>query len=538
MAHVAPSILILLMRALFVLILFFVSHDCHATSRPNIVIIVADDLGYSDLGCYGSEIETPNLDGLARDGLRFSQFYNTARCWPTRAAVMTGQYPQQVRMDPQQKGGRLPSWSRTLPHYLKPAGYRSYHSGKWHVNAAPRIVADGGFDHSYALEDHNRNFNPRNHREDDTALPPAAPGSGYYSSTAITDHALKYLQDHATHHAQSPFFLYLAYIVPHFPLQAPAADVEKYRKKYTEGWDKMRAARYERLVKAGLVHCELSPPEPDIYAPSGGPDTQDKLKEPETYHAVPWETLSGEARQFQAEKMAIHAAMIDRMDQEIGRVLAQIKGMKAMENTLIVFLSDNGASAEILVRGDGHDPTALKGSAESYLCLGPGWSTACNTPFRRHKIWVHEGGISTPFIAHWPAGISARGELRHNPGHVVDLVPTVLEAAGIKDTPPWKDASSPPLAGRSLVPAFARDGTVTRDFIYFNHQGNSGLRMGNWKIVRDAPDKPWSLYDLEKDRGEIRDLASDHPARVLEMESLWKKQDEQFRLDAALPDAK
>ncbi len=523
----------LLMRTLFILLSVLICcSSASAGGKPNIVIIVADDLGYSDLGCYGSEIATPNLDALAKDGLRFSQFYNTARCWSTRAAVMTGCYPQQVRMDPQQKGRRLPPWTRTLPQYLKTAGYHSYHSGKWHVNAAPKVVADGGFEHSYVLDDHNRNFNPRNHREDDAPLPPVAPGSGYYTSTAITDHALKYLKGHASEHGDQPFFLYLAYTVPHFPLQAPAEDIAKYKSKYLEGWETMRAARYARLKSLGLVNCELPKPEPDILAPSGDPNTKDLLGPVESFYAVPWETLSPEQKAYEAEKMAIHAAMIDRMDQEIGRVLAQLKAMNASENTLVVFLSDNGASAEILVRGDGHDAAAPKGSAGSFLCLGPGWSTACNTPFRRHKIWVHEGGISTPLIVHWPAGIKARGELRHDVGHVVDLVPTMLEVAGIQPENTWNGVEAPPLPGRSLVPAFAKDGTVTRDAVYFNHQGNSGLRKEGWKIVRDGPNKPWALYDLTRDRGEIHDLAGEQPDRVREMDALWKKLDASFAKDA------
>lgn len=501
-------------------------------TKPNIVLIVADDLGYSDLGCHGSEIATPNLDSLANGGLRFSQFYNTARCWPTRAALMTGYYPQQVRMDPQQRGRKLPDWTRTLPRYLKPAGYRSYHSGKWHVSAAPRQVQDAGFDHSYALEDQNRFFDPRKHTEDDKPLPPVKLEDGYYATTAITDHALKYLREHATQHSSAPFFLYLAYISPHFPLHAPAEDIERYKNKYLEGWEVMRQRRYEKMQALGLVNCPLSKPEPDIKAPSGGPDTLSKLGPAETLHAGPWDDLTTEQKEFQAMKMAIHAAMVDRMDQEVGRVLAQLKSMNAMEDTLILFLSDNGASAEILVRGDGHNHDAPMGSAASYLCLGPGWATACNTPFRRHKIWVHEGGISTPLLVHWPAGIAARGELRTNVGHVIDIVPTILDVADVKPEPQWNNATAPPFPGRSLVPAFSKDGAVTRTALYFRHERNSGLRMENWKIVRDDPNKPWELYDLSKDRSESTNLADKDATRVRDMASEWQKLDEQFAKDA------
>ena len=552
--------------ALLLTLIFTLPSDAIAAGKPNIVIIMADDLGYSDIGCYGSEIETPNLDSLAKGGLRFSQFYNTARCWPTRAAVMTGYYPQQVRMDPQQRpkqqqrkvqgggGGQapgrgLPEWTRTLPQYLKPAGYYSYHSGKWHVGAAPRVVQDGGFEHSYVLDDHNRNFNPQAHKEDDVSLPPVQPGTGYYTSTAITDYALKYLRGHATEHGSAPFFLYLAYTVPHFPLQAPEADIAKYRYRYKEGWDVMRQKRFHRLKEMGLTKNAPPAMESEILAPSGDPDTAEKLGPVESFHAVPWNSLSTDQQQYQAEKMAIHAAMIDRMDQEIGRVLAQPKAMNAAENTLIFFLSDNGASAEILVRGDGHDATAPEGSAKSFLCLGPGWSSACNTPFRRHKIWVHEGGISTPLIVNWPAGIPAKGELRHDVSHAVDLVPTVLELAGIA---PARGAAAsvadtgtdapttpaPPFPGVSLAPAIAKDGTVKRDYVYFNHQGNNGLRIGDWKIVRDGPNKPWELYDMASDRGESNNLASKHADRVAELDAVWQAKTEEFKKDAAVAEVK
>lgn len=501
-------------------------------AKPNILLIVADDLGYSDLSCYGSEIATPNLDSLANGGLRFTQFYNTARCWPTRAALLTGYYPQQVRMDPQQRGRKLPDWTRTLPKYLKPAGYRSYHSGKWHVTAAPRQVQDAGFDHSYALEDQNRFFDPKNHTEDDKHLPPVKREDGYYATTAITDFALKYLKGHATEHSSEPFFLYLAYTSPHFPLHAPAADIERYKTKYLEGWEVIRQRRYEKMRSLNLVNSPLSKPEPEIKAPSGAPDTLMKLGPAETLYAVPWDSLTPQQKEFQATKMAIHAAMIDRMDQEVGRVLAQLKAMNAEENTLILFLSDNGASAEILVRGDGHDHTAPMGSAASYLCLGPGWATACNTPFRRHKIWVHEGGISTPLIAHWPAGIAARNELRTNTGHVVDIVPTILDVAGVRPDLQWNNATAPSFPGKSLLPAFTTDGSVTREAIYFRHENNSGLRMENWKIVRDSPDKPWELYELSRDRSESTNLAGADPDRVRDMAAVWKKVDEQFVKDA------
>jgi arylsulfatase len=525
-----PRFIQYLLRVLLASLLW-VSPLAHAAEKPNILIILADDLGYSDLGCYGSEIATPNLDNLAKNGLRFTQFYNTARCWPTRAALMTGYYPQQVRMDPPQ--GRVPDWTRALPQLLKPLGYRSYHSGKWHIAGLPRTCADAGFDHSYRLDDHDHNFNPQNLLEDDRKLPPVRPNSGYYTATAFADHAIRCLKEHAEKYAGQPFFSYLAFTTPHFPLQAPPEDIAKYRDKYLAGWETVRAERYRREKELGIVDCALSAPEPQIRAPSGKPGVETNIGPGEVAYALPWASLTADQKRFQATKMAIHAAMVDRIDQEVGRVLAQVKAMGALDNTLVVFLSDNGASAEMLIRGDGHDPTAPPGSAASFLCLGPGWSTMSNTPFRRHKIWVHEGGISTPLIVHWPKGFAARGELRHDVGHVIDLMPTVLELAGVgaEGRPP----GAPPLPGRSLVPAFAKDGAVKRDWVFWHHQGNRALRVGDWKIVsaRDDDDT-WRLYDLATDRAESTDLAVKQPERVREMSARWQQLEDEFRREAGV----
>ena len=503
-----------------------------APARPNILLILADDMGYSDVGCYGGEIATPNLDGLAKNGLRFTQFYNTARCWPTRAALMTGYYPQQIRMDPPQ--GRSPDWTRTLPQLLKPLGYRSYHSGKWHIAGIPKTCADGGFDHSYRLEDHDRNFNPKNLLEDDQKLPPVPPNSGYYTATAFADHAIRCLKEHAAKYAGQPFFSYLAFTTPHFPLQAPPEDIARYRDKYLAGWEVIRAERYQRQKQLGLLDCALSPPEPQLCAPSGKAGVETNIGPGEVAYALPWDSLTQEQQRFQATKMAIHAAMVDRIDQEVGRVLAQVKAMAALDNTIVLFLSDNGASAEILLRGDGHDPAAAPGSAGSFLCLGPGWSTVANTPFRRHKIWVHEGGISTPLIVQWPQGIAAHGELRQDAGHVIDVLPTLLEVAGAKSDS--RPAGAPPLPGRSLVPAFAKDGAVKRDSVFWHHEGNRALRVGDWKLVSARNDADvWRLYHLATDRAESTDLARQQPGRVSEMAARWQQLEAEFRRDAGPP---
>lgn len=501
-----------------------------ANNRPNILFILADDLGYSDIGCYGSEIATPNLDRLAANGLRFTQFYNTARCWPTRAALMTGYYPQQIRMDPPR--GRLPEWTRLLPHYLKPLGYRSYHSGKWHINGAPLAITNGGFDRSYRLEDHDRNFYPANHWIDDVRQPAVPKGSNYYSSTAFTDFMVTCLKEHATNHAQQPFFAYLAFTVPHFPLQAPAADIARYRDTYLAGWDSTRQKRYDRQRKMGLVNCDLSPREPEAVPHWNLKENEltQQIDPGEVARAVAWTDLSDEQRRFQATKMAIHAAMIDRMDREIGRVLDQLRAMGALDNTIVMFASDNGTSAEFLNRGDKHNRSAPLGSGGSYLCLGPGWSTAGNTPFRLHKSWVHEGGIATPLIVHWPKGITARGELRHTPAHVIDFVPTVLQIVGSGQVGSWNGTKAPSLPGRSLLPAFNRDAPIAREFLYFHHEQNRALRIGDWKLVSKRPGtNVYELYNLANDRAEQRDLATSEQQRVKAMAARWEQIENDFR---------
>lgn len=524
----ARDILSLRVRAMSLLLSLCVALlPADAPKRPNVLLIVADDMGFSDAGCYGGEIATPNLDALARGGLRFTQFYNTARCWPSRASVLTGYYAQQVRRDTvagvvSGSRGMRPHWAQLLPQMLRPVGYRSYHSGKWHVDGKP---LENGFDRSYSLEDHDRHFAPRRHTEDDNPLPPTDPKAGYYSSTAIADHAIKCLKDHADRHAKQPFFGFVAFTAPHFPLHAPAEDVARYRKKYLAGWDTMREARWRRQ-KELKINGELSAVERDVGPPYPFPSALKKLGPGEVNRPLAWKDLTEEQRRFQADKMAVHAAMVDRMDREIGRVLAQIKAMGASEDTLVFFLSDNGASAEIMVRGDGHDASAAPGSAATFLCLGPGWSTHCNTPFRRHKTWVHEGGITTPLIVSWPKGISARGEVRHTPGHVIDVVPTVLEAAGGKQPEKVKGEVVPPSPGRSLVPVFAKDGAVKREALWWQHENNRALRVGDWKIV--AAGKPgkagaWELYDLSSDRTETKDLAAERPEKVKELAAVWTR---------------
>jgi len=516
--------------ALAVLLLLLCVQSASASTKPNVLIILADDMGFSDAGCYGSEISTPNLDALAAEGLRFTQFYNTSRCWPSRAALLTGYYAQAVRRDevPGVKSGvagTRPSWAPLLPMMLKPLGYRTYHSGKWHVDGEP---IKNGFDRSYSLLDHDRYFSPRSHTEDGKALPPVAPGTGFYTTTAIADHCIKYLKEHSEKYSEQPFFAFLAFTAPHFPLQAPPEDIARYRDRYIRGWDALRTDRWQRMHAMNIGGSSLSAVERGLGPPWDYPEDIKKLGPNEVNRPLPWDELNPSQRDFQARKMSVHAAMVDRMDREIGRVVAQLRAMGAIENTLILFLSDNGASAEMMVRGDGHDPAADCGTGATFLSLGPGWSTMANTPFRRHKTWVHEGGISTPLIVHWPRGIAARGELRHTPGHIIDIAPTILEAAGGKRIDNWQGQAVPPAPGKSLLPVFVKDGTVVHDSFWWLHLENRALRVGNWKIVAAGKDSPWELYDLGVDRAESTNLAQQKPEKVREMAREWQRQTDEY----------
>lgn len=497
--------------------------------KPNLLLIMADDLGYSDLGCYGSEIQTPHLDAVAENGLRFTQFYNTARCWPTRSSLLTGFYAQQIRRDklPDIPAGgnraRRQEWAVLAPRLLAPVGYRSYHSGKWHIDGQP---IENGFDRSYLLKDQSRFFNPQIHYLDDEKLPPVDLGTDYYGTTAVADHSIKVLKEHTDQHGDKPFFHYIGFAAPHFPLHALPEDIAIYEDTYDVGWEVIRQQRWARMKELGVVDtnaiAEPSAPERKLGPPYHFDDAYEILGPGEVRTPMPWQDLTGDQREFQATKMAIHAAMIHRMDIEIGRIFDQIKSMGEWDNTMVMFLSDNGASAEIMVRADGHDPEAPLGSAPTYLCLGPGWSTTCNTPFRRHKTWTHEGGTATPFIVSWPEGIKARGETRNNPGHVIDVVPTILELAGAA---PHPDAPSSP--GKSLVPVFEKDGTVDHDQFWWYHDDHRAIRVGDWKAV--APQgEPWELYDLSNDRGEMNNLAKSQPEKLQQLVDAWEATTEEF----------
>ncbi len=511
--------------------------------KPNILIICADDMGFSDAGCYGGEIQTPNLDGLAANGLRFTQFYNTARCWSSRSSLMSGFYAQAIRRDafsgnevenvPDAGGkGNRPRWAQLLPEYLKPLGYRSYHSGKWHIDGKP---TGNGFDHSYELDDHNNYFAPKRHSEDDKNLPAIKSGTPFYTTSFIADEAIKFLQEHAEKHADTPFFEYLAFTSPHFPLHALPEDIAVYKDRYSAGWDVVRQARYERMKQMGIINGNLSPLDPKAIPRVDEQEMQKKIHPDEVGRAVPWDGLTTGQKKFQAEKMAVHAAMVHRMDIDIGRVLDQLRKMGALDNTIVFFLSDNGASAEQIVRGDGTDPASPAGSEDTFLGIGPGWGSVANSPLRMYKKWNHEGWIATPLIVSWPAGLRTSNELRTTPGHLIDIVPTVLELAGAKQPATVAGLKTPPLQGKSLVPAFAKEFSIPREYLWWSHSGNRAIRIGDWKLVANG-NAPWELYDLGADRSETKNMAAAHPEKVQAMEKAWIQHAKEF-LELARQDA-
>jgi arylsulfatase len=493
-----------------------------APARPDILILLADDLGYSDLGCYGGEIPTPNLDRLAAGGLRLTEFYNTARCWPSRAALLTGYAAQAVRRDGfpgadyRGAAGRRPAWAKLLPERLKAAGYRSFLSGKWHVDGQP---LDQGFDRAYTVDDQDRFFGPRARTLDGKPLPP--PAGPYYATTSIADRAVEFIREHAATHGDKPMLGYVAFTSPHFPLQAPAEDIARHAGRYTVGWEATRAARHARQNELGLALGALSQVERSLGGPyPAAPSAMAKLGPGEIDRTPPWESLREDQRAFQSAKMAVHAAMVERMDREVGRILEELRRLDRLDNTLVLFLSDNGASSEILVRGGGHDRAAPAGSAATFLCLGPGWAAVANTPFRRHKSWVHEGGVSTPLIAHWPAGNALRGAIRKGTGHVIDLAPTLLELAGLAPSAP---ADTPAFHGQSLAALLRTGAEPGPRRLWWLHEGNAAYREGDWKIVR-ARGKPWALHHIPTDRAEQTDLASREPELVTRLSLAWENE--------------
>jgi arylsulfatase A-like enzyme len=514
----------------------FGSNDIHAAQlgvgaavgpqKPNVLLILADDLGYSDLGCMGGEISTPHLDALAKGGLCFTQFYNSARCCPSRASLLTGLHPHQAGFP--QMTGVLPNSAVTLPEVLKPAGYNSYMVGKWHLSERVNPVMRG-FDEFYGMLGGFNSF--WEEKPYYTRLPVGQPQreykpSGFYATDAFGDYSLDFIEQ--GQQAGQPWFLYLAFNAPHFPLHAPEKVVIKYEKLYRKGWDVIRTERLARQKKLGIVpkNLALTPrsnvPKNWINVQTGWADKDNPA----------WESLTPARRADLARRMAVYAAMVEIMDTNIGRVVAHLKQSGQLNNTLVFFLSDNGACAEwdpygfdklnspqnVLHVGD-----ELKkiGTSESYVSYGSGWANASNTPWRLYKHYAHEGGIRTPLIVHWPAGLKVKaGTLSEQPGYITDFMPTVLEACGAVYPAERNGQKILPHEGTSLLPVM-RGQSLPQRVLCMEHEGNRMVREGHWKLVA-LKDKSWELYDLSSDAAEMHDLAAREPARVEKLSAAWE----------------
>ena len=472
----------------FIFLVFLLGDAC-AAERPNVVLIMADDLGFADLGCYGGEIETPNLDALAKDGLRFSQFYNTAKCHSSRVDLLTGLYCGQA-------GDEAMSHGPTIAEVIRDSGYFTAMSGKWHLHNEP---TDRGFERYFGHLSGATNFftGDDTFRLNGEKFDVPQDGS-FYTTDAITDYGIKFVDDSLT--TGKPFFLYMAYNAPHYPLQAPKEDVMKYRGKYKAGWDKLRAERYQRQLDMGLIKPEwkLSPRPEDVAA---------------------WDSLDAEKQDWEDFRMAAYAGMVDRLDQQIGQLISHLKEKGLFENTLIIFCSDNGACPFERTRGKDKMPW----DPESYWTYDTGWAHAGNTPFRWYKQNQHEGGISSPMIAHWPAGLKTKaGSITDQPAHLVDFMPTVLDLSGVTYPEKFRDQPAEPLQGKSLRPIFDGEQRKPHDYLYFHFSNNRAIRVGDWKLA-SVRGGAWELYDLKADRTELNDLAKSNPEKTAELKALWQR---------------
>jgi arylsulfatase A-like enzyme len=504
--------------------------------RPNIVLILNDDMGYSDLGCYGGEVQTPTLDRLARDGLRFSQFYNTARCSPSRASLLTGLHPHQTGIGiltydsgPEGYAGNLNQRCVTIAEVLKAGGWRTYMSGKWHVSSNLKQPTDSwpmqrGFDRFFGtIIGAGSFYDPNTLTRGNANAEAEARADGFFYTDAISDQAAAYIRDHAATHPDEPFFEYVAYTAPHWPLHAHDEDIAKYKGRFDAGWDALRDARLDRLVADGLLapQWRLSPRDPSQPA---------------------WS--EAEHKGWLLRCMEVYAAQIDRMDQGIGRIVQALEDTGRLDDTLIIFLADNGACAEDIPEGVsieelvdklmiarehtrdgrpvriGNNVDVMPGPEDTYQSYGTAWANLSNTPFRLYKHWIHEGGIATPLIFHWPEGITQRGAIRHTPGYLPDIMATIVDVTGVAYPQAYAGREVLPLEGQSLAPAFDVD-IAERAPMFWEHEGNAAVRIGDWKLVRKFPGA-WELYDLQADRTELNDLAATHPELVEDMTAQYE----------------
>jgi arylsulfatase len=499
--------------------------------QPNIIIILNDDMGFSDLGCYGGEVQTPNLDRLASGGLRFTRFYNTARCCPSRASLLTGLYPHQADVGHMMNDdgvdgylGDLNANTVTIAEALKPAGYDTCMSGKWHVT---RHVDDPkhnwpcqrGFDDFYGIITGASNFfDPSTLTRNNERI--ATPPGDYFLTDAISDEAVRQIREHNQSKPDSPFFSYVAYTAPHWPLHAHLEDIERYKGRFDDGWDVLREERLSRMTEMGLIDPQwrLTPRDP----------TQ-----------PPW--VEAEHKAWQCRRMEVYAAQIDRMDQGIGRIVQALEDTGQMDNTLVLFLADNGGCAEEIstswgqnLRGRiaqkttrdgrpvqyGNDPSVMPGGEETYQSYGVPWANLSNTPFREYKHWVHEGGIATPLIVHWPAGISDRGAMRRQPAQLPDIMATCLDVADICYPDTYEGRTIQPAEGYSMRPIL-EDRPSERPVLYWEHEGNKAVQRENWKLVCKYPGG-WELYNMTEDRTELHDVSAQFPEIIGELSALYE----------------
>ncbi len=505
--------------------------------KPNIVLFLVDDMGYSDIGCMGSEIDTPNLDRLATGGLRFSTFYNSPRCCPSRASLLTGMYAHQAHMgmmvDDHNRypfpayDGDLNTNCVTIAEALKPAGYHTYHSGKWHLSAQQTTEQGAdkhnwplqrGFDHGYSMITGAGSFFTPNTLTRDNEPVNSFP-KDFYFTDAIGDEALRMIGGTP---AGAPFFLYCAFNAPHWPLHAPEPVVAKYRDRYLAGWDKLREQRNAKQIQSGLLKAEWKLTERDPRVPA-------------------WDRAS--YKKWEAERMAVYAAQVDIMDQNVGKVIAKLEAMGQLDNTLVLFMSDNGGNYEEFEKQAvgkdrpiwipdtapdgsplkmGNDSEVMPGPANTIQSYGAPWGNVSNTPFRLYKHFAHEGGIATPLIVHWPKGIGIKGTTVHQVGHEIDIMPTCLAAADVTLPARSKAGTAPaPLEGKSLVPAFRGKAIADRGMLFWEHEGNCAVRDDKWKLVSAWPNT-WELYDMEADRTELHNLADVHLERLVQMAEAYR----------------
>ncbi|HLR01656.1 MAG TPA: arylsulfatase [Virgibacillus sp.] len=502
------------------------------SEQPNILLILNDDMGYSDIGCYGGEMDTPNLDELADNGTRFTQFYNTARCSPSRASLLTGLHPHQTdigvltyNQGPEGYAGDLNKNCVTMAEVLRNQGYRTYMSGKWHISSELNTPSDSwpkqrGFDHFYGTIIGAGSFYDPNTltRGNENIEHEAKEDLDFFYTDAISDQAVNYIEEHQKTAPDQPFFQYVAYTAPHWPLHAHEEDIEKYKGRFDEGWDVLREKRMKRMKAMGIIDNSWDLSDRDPSQPA-------------------WEEASD--KEWRLRCMEVYAAQIDRMDQGIGRIMDSLKNTGQLDNTLVIFLSDNGACAEDIPsdvtkeemvdqlqlardktrRGEevlfGNRPDVMPGAENTYQSYETAWANLSNSPFRLYKHWIHEGGISTPLIMSWPEGIKEKGVLRHSPGQLPDIMATILDITGSEYPETYNGHGIHPLEGSSLMP-IVEDDTPKNNPLFWEHEGNAGIREGQWKLVRDYPGD-WELYDMANDRTELMDVAHKHPEKVAAM---------------------